>query len=239
MVVRRARGHRIYTQSNERILDLSMDFGRAVLGHRPNGLSLAIKNCIERGIYAPYSSKFEKRLIKDLNKRFPEYPFVTILGYEEKAGFNKDEVIDPLVSSKKGRVGYWRPFLETPDTDVLIVLYPMPGLNQTSIIVSKNDLGIEPDPISPVLLSGILRSLYDYDLVKKKFNPKEYEKFNGIKNTVVLAPYIIFKYGECEYKELCCSAIKEGVLLNTRSQINILPPDYSDGEIKKLYKVLK
>lgn len=238
MIVKRARGHRIYTQQNDRILDLSMDFGRAVIGHRPNGLSLTIKNTIDRGVYAPYGNKFNKRLIKDLNKRFPDYPHITILSYQEKAGFNNNAIIDPLFELKKGEVGYWRPFLETPDTDILIVLYPMPGLNQTTLIVSKNILDIESDDISPVLLSGILRSLNDYDMAKKKFNPEFYSQFKGIKNSSIKAPYILFNYTIDEYKELCCSALKEGVLLNTRSQINILPPDYSHGEIKKLFKVL-
>lgn len=238
MIVKRARGHRIYTQQNERILDLSMDFGRAVIGHRPNGLSLTIKNTIDRGVYAPYGNKFNKRLVNDLKKRFPDHPYITILSYEEKAGIDKSTIIDPLFELKKGEVGYWRPFLDTPDTDILIVLYPLPGLNQTTLIVSKNKLDLESDDISPVLLSGILRSLYDYDMVKKNFKPELYSKFKEIKNSTIKAPYILFNYDNEEYKELCCSALKEGVLLNIRNQINILPPDYSDGEIKKLFKVL-
>lgn len=238
MIVKRARGHRIYTQSNERILDLSMDFGRAVIGHRPNGLSLTIKNSIDRGVYAPYGSKFQKRLIKDLNKRFPDYPFITILNYQDKYGFKEEEIVDPLFSQEKGKVGYWRPFLESPDTDSLIILYPLPGLNQTTIVVSKKDTGIKSDSVSPVLLSGILRSLYDYDMLNKEFKPEFYSTFKKIKNTTIKPPYILFNYEDAEYEELCCSALKEGVLLNTRNKINILPPDYSEGEIKKLFKVL-
>lgn len=239
MVVKRARGHRIYTQSNERILDLCMDFGRAVIGHRPNGLSLALKNTIDRGVYAPYCNKFEKRLVKDLNKRFPEYPFVTLLSYEDKTRVISDSIIDPIISTeKKGKLGYWRPFVDAPDTDHLIILYPLPGLNQTTVMVSKEDPGIVCDSISSVLLSGILRSLYDYDMVLKKFKPEDYDLYRSIKNAVVIPPYIVFSYNESEYKELCCSAMEEGVLLNTRSQINVLPPDYSDGENKKILKVL-
>lgn len=239
MVVKRARGHRIYTQSNERILDLCMDFGRAVIGHRPNGLSLALKNSIERGIYAPYGNKFENRLIKDLNRRFPEYPFVTLLSYEDKTKVISDNIIDPLISiEKKGKLGYWRPFVDAPDTTHLIILYPLPGLNQTTVLVSKERPDLESDSVSPVLLSGILRSLNDYDMVLKKFKPESYDLYKSIKNAVVKPPYIIFNSTKAEYKELCCSALKEGVLLNSRNQINVLPPDYSDGENKKILKVL-
>ncbi|MBN2619272.1 MAG: hypothetical protein JXR64_13250, partial [Spirochaetales bacterium] len=176
MIIKRARGHRLYTTKGEKILDLYMDNGRAVLGHRPNGLSLTLKNSIERGLYANYPNIYLNRLVKDLKKRFPAFTYFAILENEDKLSrIIPNPIDDPLFTDcSNSNIAYWRPFLEVPNTNYLVLLYPFPGLNSVTIVVSKEPLAIENDNISPILLSGIVKSFYEYDMALKEFNPNNY-----------------------------------------------------------------
>lgn len=240
MKIRRARGHRLYTVDGKRILDLSMDKGRAVLGHRPGGVSLAIKNVIDRGIYSSYDSVFKDRLKKEIFRRFPDYSYIYILRYEEKVtaklGVN---IKDPLTDNCKNvDIAYWRPFLDVPDADALVLLYPLPGLNDTTLVLSRDELPLGDDDVSPVLLSGILKSFYELDKSEKSFKKEDYAVYSNIKGANITAPYLVLDISSEDYKKLCCRALDEGILLNSDKPLIILPSDYSEGESKKILEVL-
>lgn len=51
---RRLRGPRIYLADGRRVLDLCLDGGRALLGHKSEGVLLAFKNSAERGLLSPW-----------------------------------------------------------------------------------------------------------------------------------------------------------------------------------------
>ena len=70
-VIGRARGSRLYALDGTRWLDCWADGGRALMGHRPKGVSLRLKNEIDRGLYAPYPSLWALRLEKALLTLFP------------------------------------------------------------------------------------------------------------------------------------------------------------------------
>lgn len=240
MKIKRARGHRLYTVDGKKILDLSMDKGRAVLGHRPGGVSLAIKNVIDRGIFSSYDSVFVGRLKKELSRRFPDYPNIYILRYEEKITAKLGiDIKDPLTDDyNSGDIVYWRPFLDIPDAGTLVLLYPLPGLNDTTLVVSRDELSLDSDEVSPVLLSGILKSFYELDKSEKSFKKEDYAVYNTIKGADMTAPYLVLDISSEEYEKLCCRALNEGILLNSDKPLVILPSDYSDGEIKKILKIL-
>lgn len=241
MKIKRARGHRLYTHTGEKILDLSMDGGRAVIGHRPNGLSLTLKNSIERGIYVDNGSEFEGRLKKDLSKRFPKHPYIYLLEHRIfLEHYLKEAVSDPLLGKKgSDRATVWRPFLETPEVEILEVLYPLPGLNTTSVIVSKTALELPSHKISPVLLSGILRSLYDFDMVMKNFSREKYEPFHNLKNVNIIPPYMTLNCSDELYTTLLERSEEVGVLLNPEDKVVILPPDYSKGELNRVIDLFR
>ncbi|QEN05381.1 hypothetical protein EW093_11885 [Thiospirochaeta perfilievii] len=240
MIIKRARGYRLYSDKGQKILDLSMDRGRAVLGHRPNGLSLTIKNVIERGLYARYNNIYIKRLEKELLSRFNEYSFVTLLEYEEKLkDYTEAQIVDPLFETVEScYISYWRPFLEYPKCEVLVLLYPLPGLNSTTVILSKKELTVKNDLISPVIISGILRSMYDYDIELKKFKADFYNDYRTIPNTELKPPYIVFNLEDEDYYNLIKKCENSGILLNDRDKIGVLSNDYSSGEIAKIVKTL-
>lgn len=241
MKIKRARGHRLYTHKGEKILDLSMDSGRAVLGHRPNGLSLSLKNSIDRGIYVSNGSEFVSRLEKELKRRFPDHPYMLLLEHRSfLTEFLGEEVSDPLFNIKtSSRASTWRPFLSTPDSEIIEVLYPLPGLNTTCVVVSREPLPLKSHSISPVILSGVLRSLYDYDMTLKGFHLESYEVFRAIKNRLFQPPYLVLDYSDDEYSAILERGLESGVLLNERSPLIILPPDYSKGETSKVLQLFQ
>lgn len=240
MNIKRARGHRLYTTCGKRIIDLSMDNGRAVIGHRPNGLSLTIKNSIDRGIYASYDSIYVNRLIKYIKNTFSEYKHVTILKYEEKIeSFFNTTISDPLIEDcSNSLVAYWRPFIESPKCNNLVLLYPLPGLNSVSILISKEKLELESDNISPILLSGILRSFYDYDIEYKKFNKDDFLVYGSIKDSILKPPYLILNKDNAQYKKLYEEGLKSDILINDKTPILVLSNEFSKGEQQKILTLL-
>ncbi len=240
MIIKRARGHRLYTTEGKKVLDLSMDRGRAVLGHRPNGLSLAIKNVIERGLYARYDNIYEYRLTKELKKRFPGYDYITFLEHEDKVtDFFKTKITDPLFEdSSETKIAYWRPFIETPSSENIVILYPLPGLNTATVLLSREKNELESYSISPVILSGILRSMFDYDVEFNKFNSDDYNVYKEIKDAELKAPYLLFDISDIKYIELIQKAKNSGIMLNDKAKIAVLSTDLSHGEIKKIIETL-
>ena len=52
--IRRARDYRLYDIHGRRYLDLCLDGGRALLGHKPGRVVLMMKNALEKGLSASY-----------------------------------------------------------------------------------------------------------------------------------------------------------------------------------------
>lgn len=149
------------------------------------------------------------------------------------------KISDPLFESTEGKnVAYWRPFLDTPSTDNIVLLYPLPGLNTATILLSKDNQELQNFSISPVILSGILRSMFDYDIELKKFISSDYNIYRTINNTELKAPYLLFNVSDIKYKELTNKALNSGVMLNNRSKVAVLSADLSHGEIKKIIETL-
>jgi len=120
----------------------------------------------------------------------------------------------------------------------LVLLYPLPGLNSTTVILSKKELTVKNDLISPVIVSGILRSMYDYDIELKKFKADVYNEYRTIPNTELKPPYIVFNLEDEDYYNLIKKCENSGILLNDRDKIGVLSNDYSSGEIAKIVKTL-
>ena len=232
MKIKRARGYRLYTTDNKRYLDLSMDFGRAVLGHRPNGLSLTLKNIIDRGLYSRYNNIYTGRLEKELKKRFPEYLYITILEHEGKVrDYLKCDIADPLFDETSDIVSYWRPFLETPDSEHLVLLYPFPGMNTTTVLLSRKPVSVSSDSVSPILVSGILRSMYDYDLEYSAISEFDFSQFSSIDKTTLKGPYLIFHMERPDYDKLVSKGLENGVFMNPEQPLAVLNREMTKGEI--------
>ncbi|MCL1817714.1 MAG: hypothetical protein FWG35_02200 [Spirochaetaceae bacterium] len=65
-LLRRARDYHLYSQSGQRYLDLYLAGGRALLGHKPPGLTRVLKNELQKGLLAEVPAVSARRLVKAL-----------------------------------------------------------------------------------------------------------------------------------------------------------------------------
>lgn len=88
----------MYDQRGKRYLDLYQDGGRGILGHRPSGLSNALKDALGKGGLAPYPSILERRLSKHLSDLLPGFSVFRLYASFER-------LMGALASVKKGVAG--------------------------------------------------------------------------------------------------------------------------------------
>jgi len=162
----RARGYYLYALDGNRWLDCWVEGGRALLGHRPRGVSHRLKNEIDRGLYSPYPNKWLRRLESALTRLFLGYAQARVYQNFEQAMLNlnlKERPIDPLDLSAgaTSSVLWGRPLLpEHPRAEYLFPILPLPGLSEVQpVLISSGSLSVaDSHPISPVILGALTRS---------------------------------------------------------------------------------
>jgi len=250
----RARGYRLYparNKSNQRLIDLWLNGGAAVLGHTPPNMLRELKNAASRGLYAPLPHFTENRFIKALKKLFPERNF-------RMYAAPPPEVI-PLFNS--GTAKLWRPFTDpkNPLEDVPLLIPVLPGIQTwrgdlpfgLCIVAYKPDAEsyitqLPPDDkLPPILLATAARGVHDLFIsqerakpalprINKVFSQQTRWQRNGI--------YLTLK-NETEAKDwdiLFTQFLKAGFLMPPiKSHPLILPGELSAGEEAKLALILK
>ena len=91
-VINRARDFRLYTCSGQKIMDFYQDGGNAVLGHRIPGLSLSMKQSIEKGVLFPCRTRYDSRLKKAVELLAGKEIFYSVYQGEEAlfSGLGRD-----------------------------------------------------------------------------------------------------------------------------------------------------
>jgi len=153
--IRRCRDYRLYDGRGRRYLDMYQLGGRALGGHRPEGLSHSFKNHLSRGVWGELPNPYASRLKTLLAPFFPDHPNILLFpttGEAErflhqqyggagepsgapKGGSERQEgggglVQDPALGSlAPGRPALWRPLCpaEYREVPALIPVLPFPG----------------------------------------------------------------------------------------------------------------
>lgn len=256
--IRRARGYRLYDHKGNRYLDMFQNGGAAILGHRPKGLSLALKNTIEKGLYAPYPSIYTERLQKLLRSLFPHGGDIFIFRNYERGvdllsrayAMNLSEypLEDPLGGlDGKSPIRLWRPYLENQNDPApfTVPLIPFPGMCEPVIVCVRKDIcraeGMElaSDPVSPVILSGIIKVFHALQQRDIKKEQKKWSFFDfplwKREGMYLIADTI----DKDRYGEIFSSLLERGVLISPDPLIpTIIPGEFSDGEIQPLRDIL-
>lgn len=236
-IINRARGHRLYTPDGTRWLDCWADGGRALMGHRPKGVSLRLKNEIDRGLYAPYPSLWGGRLEKALMSLFPGYAALRFFGNIDRAlaALNLGDLpVDPLdLPVGEGASILWgRPLLpEHPVAEYLFPILPIPGLSDIQPVMIKTpDTDLPPsDQLSSVLLAALTRSCASIS----NGNTPISDGFADIWER--RGPYMTFRGGEEDYHNLFDALFSRKVLIAPSvTRPSIFPAEISAGEISVL-----
>ena len=242
--VKRARDFYLYDENSDRILDLYLDKGRAISGHRPNGLSLAIKNSISRGLYAPYPSIYSGRLITLLKNEFPGFNQWEV--YKSLDSFSSSysgdlKLEDPVYGDDSSKQKIWRPYLPIEDNCELLVLsFPFPGSDVVAVL-SKEAVELPAsDDISTYILSGLIRSFYD---LKKRMEQIDENKWSVLDETSHWnrkGPYLVPDCKEDEYGKLFKLYLDSNILISPEfGNPSICAVDIKEGTLKKLFNNIR
>ena len=243
-MVSRARGNRLYCVDGTRWLDCWADGGRALAGHRPKGVSLRLKNEIDRGLYAPYPSLWERRLEKALLRLFPGYEEARLYGSAERAvrllgldGMPRDPLDLPPGTAGTPCVdkALWgRPGLpDHPRAGILFPIPPLPGLSeaQSVLFADAADAARLPpsDRISPMVAAAITRSCgaVREEKAPQETFPAEIWDRRG--------PYMLFRGDESAYGRVFEALFSRRILIApSRNRPSVFPMDLSAKEASVL-----
>lgn len=238
--ISRARGYYLYTADGKRYLDMALEGGRLVMGHRQKGYAQAMKNALDKGILPGYPSPYAYRLNQAVKALLGRECFVYLFSSEDRAReVLAANALDPVKPA---------PNPEMPE----VLLLPVPSAFAPGVVVSSNELPLEDEPVSPVLLAGAVRAVYNLIAFKKETDYSGWEKAGLLEacgeSSVTSAgmwrielPYL---YPLCEpdkYDAVWDAFFEAGVILSTDyDKPSVLPPydELSDGMRKKLLKLL-
>lgn len=234
-VVNRARGSRLYTVGGRRWLDCWADGGRAVLGHRPGGVSLRLKNEIDRGLYAAYPNRWNDRLAKALLRLFPGYRSVRIFRNFERAlsaisweQWPTDPLDLPAETDFISGPAWGRPLLPNhPKGDFLLPILPVPGFSEAQAVLYARDPGNLPpsDSVSPLILAAFTRScsVLGEGEIQKRGEDSDLWEMRG--------PYMVYRGEEKAYGEIYAAFFARAVLIAPSPlRPSVYPRDISPGE---------
>ncbi len=256
-LVVRAREYHLYDRDGVRYLDFFQNHGRAILGHRPDGMLRAIKGTASRGLLAEYPTVHRGRLEKIVERLLPTYRAVRLYDNRRHAVEALQQVFgsgdaplviaDPAVADIEAgqSVAFWRPFLADVEVtaEVLIPILPFPG-NFVCEIVCVRDAALADelppsDAISPLVLDLMVKtvgSLLSMGSEQKKRFFRETALHPMMARSC--GPYCMSGLDEAAYREFHAAALAANVVLPPGSGIPmILPPYWTDGEIAAFAQV--
>jgi len=245
--INRARGYFLYTADGKRYLDMALDWGRLIMGHRQKGYGQAMKNVIDKGIIPGFPSPYAHRLKQAVKAVFGKDCNVYLFKSEEHA--------KAALAVQGLEYAMWRPFgLNAGDliNDPIIPILPVPFAFAPGVVVSKSDLKLAEEPVSPVILAGAVRAVCNLIAFQKEVNYSDWEKAGLAKacgktpaadtgKWRVDLPYIYPLCSREQYSAVWDTFFEAGIILSyDYDKPSVLPPygELSDGSRKKLLKLL-
>ena len=237
--ITRARGGRLYGADGSRWIDCWADGGRALIGHRSGGVSLRLKNELDRGLYSPYPTVWTGRLEKALLRLFPGYRRVGLfenLDCAMTACGIESLPADPMELARSlTRVSgalWGRPLLpDHPAADLLFPILPVPGLTAIQPVLFAGEESPLPSStlFSPMVLAALTRScsaLGDGKAPNRGESADIWER---------RGPYMMFRGSAEDYDEVFESLFVRNVLIApSPRRPSVYPRDLSPGEQRLL-----
>jgi len=239
--IKRAREYHLYPLNGNRILDMYLDDGRALCGHRPAGLSVRMKQVLSLGLHAPYPHVWQKRLEKHLLDYFQG--FSRAFFYRESGSLMqalKEKPADPLFE-ESGNINLWRPFIPVSDAcDILVLRFPLPGMSDKIVLVKKDvtteGFLPESDILTPVEAASAVKALAIWRSFEQNTDLNDYT-FPSIGLWHERKPYLIPRASQEEYKSFSNEIKVQGLFIYPSIHIPaVIPKIYDKGEIKFLAK---
>jgi len=186
LVIRRAREFRLYTADGRRFVDLYLDNGRAILGHRTRTIGRRVLEEMSRTGGAALSGRWEARAWKALSRLFPGRNIAVFTGLGEAvAALRKISLLGPTArptdppcfyGARRGLcdaeyspdVWYWRPFLPEeampPPEAIQLPILPVPAAFGIQVVTAPRrrrlpDGGQRPAEVAFAVLTRAIADL--------------------------------------------------------------------------------
>lgn len=253
-VIKRAREYRLYDEKGNRIIDFYQNNGHALLGHRAFKVTGVLKNVISKGIIFDLPSVYAYRLKKAVKQLIPGTKSVCLTGSLDhgleiisqtlKTRVTESDIFDPLLTNKKGRIALWRPFTRDNFDSVPVIIPVLPfSLAGSPVIVcfkeESNNSYKNTTMISPLILAGTVRAVYDLKSYKKPEWLGE-DLLKDVKEWEQKGIYIIARMKEDKYYSVFKNFLKQGILLSPHFPgPSIFPAELSHGELQKIFQLFR
>jgi hypothetical protein len=250
--IKRARGFYLYTYDGARYVDCWQNNGHAILGHRPEGLTTAIKDVLSKGLVSDLPSVYDKRLKRALFELFPDYRsfligaslYDALAQLKNAAGISitPEDIADPVFAEAPNAIAsLWRPFLgqDAHKPEIIIPILPFAVAGSPCVICLKERFEeTAPVHISPILIAGLTRAIYDLLKSSDRVEMAHLGIDRG-KAWTARGIYLIPNFDENAYEREFERFISEGFILSpSYPGPSILPAGLSDGLKIKLIGLL-
>ena len=245
--INRARGYFLYTADGKRYLDMALDGGRLIMGHRQKGYGQALKNAIDKGILPGFPSPYAHRLKQAVRALFGAGCHIYLFKSEEHA--------KAALTEQGLEYTLWRPLhfnagttsmvtnARDPINLPIIPILPIPAVFAPGVVVSKSELNLAEEPVSPVILAGAVRAVYNLKAFLAEVDYSAWEKA-GIAEACkgkwrVELPYLYPLCTRDQYPAVWDAFYEAGFILSCDYDTpSVLPPELSDGNRKKVLEML-
>jgi hypothetical protein len=251
--IKRARGCRLYTENSRgrpsRFVDLWLDGGKALLGHRPPSVLLKIKNTADRGLFVPYPSCETHRFEKALKKILPARNFFVLEQISERGEGRLETGKDAPLARAFERGKYYEGWEDEP---VIQPVLPHPLSPKIIAIKNEADEPAADEPAAPILLPPVIlaattRALWDLLASETRgevANKRLLELFESAAfkkkwRRAGIYLYRAQKAGPEEWESIFIRFLENGFLLPPCAEEPlVLPEELSDGEAAALVRLL-
>lgn len=246
-VIRRARDYHLYDRDGNRYLDIYLNNGRCLLGHRPEGVFGVLKNALSKGGAAEYPSVEQSRFMKHVSKVFPDYRQVRLYRSSERAmealaaffGDKSPGVTDPLTADNPGPVRLWRPFApeDKDKPEAILPIIPFPMASAPVVVCFKAGNPPPSDSVPPFIAAALSRALGSLQSFGRQYNEDLWKHFDAPALWSRKGPYLVFRVPPADYFSLFEGFLHQGILIPPcRPAVGIVPGSFTPGEIAPIIK---
>lgn len=250
--IRRTRGNRLYAADGRRFLDLWLDDGRGILGHRDRLTRTAASNAADKGLLRPYPGLYDARLAKAVSAAWPGFGTVRVFESDERAVAAAARAGARVPGYAPGEAPHLaRPFAPVPaDRDLVMPRLPCPRPFAPACLAARDGspaaeaLAAEPGDLVPALaclaaarglasLESAAADGYD-EALWKRFDRRMAAFFERE------GPYLRARVPDDRYEAFFRAALAGGALVSPEpGSPSIVPPEFDDGELVKLARSLE
>ena len=237
-IVTRARGCFLYTKKGERLTDLYLENGRAILGWDSKNAGTFFKNMLNKGLTGGFICEEHSRLDKAVS---------SLLNSDRKTAFfaTKADALKAGLALSPQSTSIYRPWNpgkgDWTDTDCLIIVPPLPWCDNIYLLAVKGDTNnlAGQIPLAFAQKTAITRAIYNLIGALDERQEKDWFIYDPVltKYWERKGPYLFPKISENEYDAFVRHCLDCGLVINPNYNEPSIVPFGADpgvfGQLKK------